>query len=71
MSYARVHLLRDCKMYHKKSFGAPAVTFSYTPSGKRASMADAAGTTTYIYDGGDRCSRGRLPKGQSATPMMR
>jgi RHS repeat-associated protein len=35
--------------------GDPAVTFTYHPTGRRATMTDASGTTTYTYD-----VRGRL-----------
>ena len=36
------------------SLGEPAVSFTYTGTGKRASMIDASGTTTYTYDNQDR-----------------
>ena len=34
--------------------GEPAVRFTYTASGQRATMEDASGTTTYTYDDRDR-----------------
>lgn len=34
-------------------FSAPPVTFTYTPTGQRATMTDAAGSTTYGYDSRD------------------
>ena len=36
------------------SLGEPTVTFTYTPTGRRATMSDAAGMTTYSYDNCDR-----------------
>ncbi|HEV3317820.1 MAG TPA: hypothetical protein VG488_12655 [Candidatus Angelobacter sp.] len=34
--------------------GATQVSYTYTPTGRRASMTDASGTTTYTYDRVDR-----------------
>jgi len=34
--------------------GAAQVTYLYTPTGKRSSMTDASGTTSYTYDSRDR-----------------
>ena len=34
--------------------GEPRVSFTYTATGKRASMTDASGTTNYTYDSMDR-----------------
>ncbi|HZR29627.1 MAG TPA: RHS repeat-associated core domain-containing protein [Terriglobales bacterium] len=45
------------------SFHAPAVTFTYTPSGKRATMTDAGGTSTYQYDNDDRLISVTKPNG--------
>jgi RHS repeat-associated protein len=43
--------------------GQPAIRFTYTPGGWRASMADGSGVTTYAYDRrGRRISKGR-PEG--------
>jgi len=39
------------------------VTFTYTASGRRASMADASGTTTYAYDARDRLVVKATPRG--------
>jgi RHS repeat-associated protein len=36
------------------SLGEPTVTFTYNPTGTRASMVDTSGTTTYAYDDRDR-----------------
>jgi RHS repeat-associated protein len=45
------------------SLGQPAVSFTYTPTGKRASMSDASGTTTYSYDNRDRLITKATPEG--------
>jgi RHS repeat-associated protein len=37
--------------------------FTYTPTGRRASMTDASGTTTYTYDSLDRLSSKATPQG--------
>jgi len=41
----------------------PAVSFTYTATGKRASMTDASGTTTYTYDNLDRLKTKATPQG--------
>ena len=41
----------------------PAVVFTYGPTGKRASMVDATGTTTYTYDTRDRRLTKQTPQG--------
>jgi RHS repeat-associated protein len=41
---------------------APEI-FTYTSTGKRATMTDASGTTTYIYDDHDRLSQKQTPQG--------
>jgi RHS repeat-associated protein len=43
--------------------GEPAVMFTYTASGRRATMADATGTTTYTYDARDRLVSKSTPEG--------
>jgi YD repeat-containing protein len=45
------------------SLGQPPVVFSYTPSGQRASMQDASGSTTYSYDNRDRLLSKVTPQG--------
>lgn len=45
------------------SFNTPAVTFTYTSSGKRATMTDGTGTSTYQYDSGDRLIQVVKPNG--------
>lgn len=41
----------------------PNVIFTYTPTGRRDSMIDASGTTTYTYDARDRLSTKATPQG--------
>jgi RHS repeat-associated protein len=41
----------------------PTVSFTYTPTGKRATMTDASGTTTYTYDNLDRLKTKATPQG--------
>jgi YD repeat-containing protein len=41
----------------------PDVSFTYTTTGKRATMADASGTTTYTYDTRDRLATKATPEG--------
>ena len=45
------------------SLGEPTVTFTYTPTGRRASMNDASGLTTYTYDDRDRMTSKVTPQG--------
>jgi RHS repeat-associated protein/uncharacterized repeat protein (TIGR01451 family) len=45
------------------SLGEPAVAFTYTSAGQRASMADASGVTNYIYDARDRLLAKQTPQG--------
>jgi RHS repeat-associated protein len=45
------------------SLGQPAVTFTYTPTGRRKTMADASGLTTYTYDARDRLASKQTPQG--------
>jgi RHS repeat-associated protein len=41
----------------------PTVTFTYTATGKRATMTDGSGTTTYTYDSLDRLETKATPEG--------
>jgi RHS repeat-associated protein len=45
------------------SFHAPTVSFTYTATGKRASMNDAVGATSYTYDQLDRLTAKTAPQG--------
>jgi YD repeat-containing protein len=43
--------------------GEPAVSFTYSATGKRATMSDGSGTTTYSYDSLDRLTSKATPEG--------
>jgi RHS repeat-associated protein len=45
------------------SAGEPAVSYTYTAAGLRASMTDATGTTAYTYDDRDRLLTKQTPQG--------
>jgi RHS repeat-associated protein len=45
------------------SLGEPIESFTYTPTGKRATMTDASGLTTYAYDNLDRLTSKTTPQG--------
>jgi RHS repeat-associated protein len=45
------------------SLGEPAITFTYTPTGRRSTMVDSSGTTTYTYDARDRRLTKQAPQG--------
>ena len=45
------------------SLGQPTVSFTYTATGKRASMSDASGITAYSYDNRDRLITKATPEG--------
>jgi RHS repeat-associated protein len=45
------------------SFNVPSVSYTYTPSGKRATMTDVTGTTNYTYDSRDRLLSKATPFG--------
>jgi RHS repeat-associated protein len=45
------------------SLGETEVTFAYTATGQRKTMADASGTTNYIYDRRDRLVKKETPQG--------
>jgi RHS repeat-associated protein len=46
--------------------GEPGVTFTYTASGRRATMTDATGRSTYTYDSRDRLVSKATPEGTLA-----
>lgn len=46
-------------------FGGPSVSFTFTPTGQRATATDARGTTTYAYDNRDDLTGIALPGGQA------
>jgi RHS repeat-associated protein len=45
------------------SLGEPGVTFTYTATGRRATMTDASGTSTYDYDARERLKTKATPQG--------
>ena len=45
------------------SLGEPVVSFTYTSTGKRATMVDASGTTTYTYNNRERLTSKATPQG--------
>jgi len=45
------------------SLSEPTVSFTYTATGKRATMTDGSGTTTYSYDSLDRLTTKATPEG--------
>jgi len=49
--------------FAQNHLGAASVSFTYTPTGKRATMSDASGTTTYVYDHRDRFVSKATPEG--------
>jgi YD repeat-containing protein len=44
-------------------FNASPITFTYTSTGKRASMTDPTGTATYTYTNRDQVSSKATPQG--------
>jgi RHS repeat-associated protein len=48
------------------ALGEPTITYTYTPTGKRATMTDASGTTSYAYDSRDRLTAKQTPQGTLA-----
>ena len=62
-TYAYDQLDRLLTRTPDSSYGEPVVSFTYTATGKRASMTDASGTTNYTYDGLDRLTAKATPEG--------
>jgi RHS repeat-associated protein len=48
------------------ALGEPTVAYTYTPTGERATMTDASGTTTFNYDARDRLTSKQTPQGTLA-----
>ncbi|MET0625293.1 MAG: VWA domain-containing protein [Pyrinomonadaceae bacterium] len=48
------------------ALGEPTVSYTYTPTGRRATMTDASGATTYSYDARDRLTSKQTPQGTLA-----
>lgn len=51
------------RLLSRSTPGEAPVSFTYTLTGKRATMTDASGTTTYLYDSLDRLSSKATPEG--------
>ncbi|MBZ5726561.1 MAG: hypothetical protein LAP87_16365 [Acidobacteriia bacterium] len=62
-AYAYDSLNRLLSKTPDASLGEPAVTFTYTSTGKLATMTDASGVTTYTYDNLDRLTKKETPQG--------
>jgi RHS repeat-associated protein len=62
-SYTYDTLNRTLTEVPDASFVAPTVRFTYTGTGKRASMSDVSGSTTYSYDQLDRLTTKAAPAG--------
>jgi RHS repeat-associated protein len=62
-SYTYDNLNRLLTRTPDPSLGEPTVSFTYTGTGKRASMTDASGQTTYTYDTLDRLITKQTPEG--------
>ena len=56
-------LNRQLRRTPDASFGAPPVQYTYTATGKRLSMSDVTGATTYSYDNRDRLLVKATPQG--------
>ena len=62
-TYAYDNLNRLLSRTPDSTTGEPTVSFTYTATGKRASMTDASGTTNYTYDSMDRLITKATPEG--------
>jgi len=51
------------RLLSRSTPGEAAVSFTYTATGKRATMTDASGTTAYSYDSQDRLVQKATPEG--------
>ena len=51
------------RLQSRTTQGEAPVSFTYTPTGKRQTMSDASGTTTYSYDDMDRLVTKATPEG--------
>ncbi|MBV9926840.1 MAG: RHS repeat protein, partial [Acidobacteria bacterium] len=65
-TYKYDELNRLVKKTPDASFGAAPVTYTYTATGRRETMADATGTTSYEYDARDRLKTKATPFGTLA-----
>lgn len=62
-TYAYDDLNRLLSRTPDASLTEPTVSFTYTPTGRRQTMTDASGTTTYYYDAADRLKQKVTPQG--------
>jgi len=62
-TYAYDSLNRLLSKTPAASLSEPVVSFTYTPTGRRATMVDASGTTTYTYNNRDRLTSKATPQG--------
>lgn len=62
-TYTYDSLNRRLRRIPDPSLAQPSVVFTYTATGKRASMTDASGQTTYAYDNRDRLKTKTTPQG--------
>jgi len=62
-SFAYDSLNRQLSRTPDASFSAAPITFTYTPTGQRASMTDPSGTTTYTYTNRDQVATKATPQG--------
>ena len=62
-TYAYDGLNRTLSKTPDASFHASPVAYTYTATGKRASMSDVSGATSYTYDGLDRLTAKQTPEG--------
>jgi RHS repeat-associated protein len=65
-AYEYDSLNRLTKKTPDASFNQPAVSFTYTATGRRETMTDATGVTTYTYDSRDRLLTKQAPQGTLA-----
>ena len=56
-------LNRQLRRTPDASFAAPAILFTYTPAGRRATMSDVTGLTSYSHDNRDRLLVKNTPQG--------
>ena len=63
MSYDYDPLNRLVSRTPDPTLNEPKISFTYTPTGERATMTDASGTTTYTYDNLHRLTQKSTPQG--------
>ena len=63
MSYDYDPLNRLVSRTPDPTLNEPKISFTYTPTGERATMTDGSGTTTYTYDNQHRLTQKSTPQG--------